>query len=143
MAGLDDEVQASGAKFDIGDIPDVEGDPALLTQLFQNLVSNAIKYRSALRPVITIRGEPGPDGLVKISVADNGIGIDPVHSCAIFEMMKRLHDDSHYPGMGVGLAFCREIVESHGGEIWLDETHLDGARFCLTLPAACVAAPVQ
>lgn len=143
VAGLDDEVQASGAKFDIGDIPDVEGDPALLTQLFQNLVSNAIKYRSALRPVITIRGEPGPDGLVKISVADNGIGIDPVHSSAIFEMMKRLHDDSHYPGMGVGLAFCREIVESHGGEIWLDETHLDGARFCLTLPAACVAAPVQ
>ena len=135
MSALEDEIEASGAKLDIGDLPDIEGDPVLLTQLFQNLVSNAIKYRSALPPVITVRAKSRSDGMVKFSIADNGIGIDPAHAQTIFEMMKRLHDESRYPGMGVGLAFCREIVESHGGEIWLDETHLDGARFCLTLPA--------
>lgn len=134
VSALEDEIEASGATLDIGDLPEVEGDKVLLTQLFQNLVSNAIKYRSGVPPVIRIRGHLRDDGLVNISITDNGIGIDPAHSAAIFEMMKRLHDQSHYPGMGVGLAFCRQIVESHGGEIWLDETHLDGARFCLTLP---------
>ncbi|KPP81941.1 MAG: Two-component hybrid sensor and regulator [Oceanicaulis sp. HLUCCA04] len=133
-SALEDEIEASGARLELGDLPEVEGDPVLLTQLFQNLVSNAIKYRSAQPPVITIQASNRDDGLVKISITDNGIGIDPAHSETIFEMMKRLHDGVRYPGMGVGLAFCREIVESHGGEIWLDETHLDGARFCLTLP---------
>ncbi|MGY6663019.1 MAG: sensor histidine kinase [Glycocaulis sp.] len=135
MSALEDEIEASGATLDIADLPEIEADPVLLTQLFQNLVSNAIKYRSALAPVITIRASQGEDGMVAISIADNGIGIDPAHAETIFQMMKRLHDDTRYPGMGVGLAFCREIVESHGGEIWLDETHLDGARFCLTLPS--------
>ncbi|AZU05377.1 histidine kinase [Glycocaulis alkaliphilus] len=135
MSALEDEIEASGATLDIADLPEIEGDPVLLTQLFQNLVSNAIKYRSALAPVITVRASQGEDGMVAISIADNGIGIDPAHAETIFQMMRRLHDDTRYPGMGVGLAFCREIVESHGGEIWLDETHLDGARFCLTLPS--------
>lgn len=134
LKGLEDELEASGARVDIGELPDIAGDPVLLTQLFQNLVSNAIKYRSALPPVVRIEGRVRDDGMAKISITDNGIGIAPEHAGAIFEMMRRLHDDTRYPGMGVGLAFCREIVESHGGEIWLDETHLDGARFCLTLP---------
>lgn len=135
VSALEDEIEASGAIVDGGSLPEIEGDPVLLTQLFQNLVSNAIKYRSAHPPVITIRAKVRDDGMVKISIADNGIGIDPAHAETVFQMMKRLHDDARYPGMGVGLAFCREIVESHGGEIWLDETYLDGARFCLTLPA--------
>ncbi|WP_371392850.1 ATP-binding protein [Glycocaulis abyssi] len=134
-SSLDDEIEASGASLDFDGLPAVEGDTVLLTQLFQNLVSNAIKYRSALAPVITVRGRQADDGMIEISIADNGIGIDPAHAQTIFQMMKRLHDDTRYPGMGVGLAFCKEIVESHGGEIWLDETHLHGARFCLTLPA--------
>lgn len=134
LKGLEDELEASGARVDVGELPDIAGDPVLLTQLFQNLVSNAIKYRSALPPVVRIEGRLRDDGMAKFSITDNGIGIAPEHSGAIFEMMRRLHDDTRYPGMGVGLAFCREIVESHGGEIWLDETHLDGARFCLTLP---------
>jgi signal transduction histidine kinase len=136
MSALEDDIQASGASLEFGDLPHVEGDPVLLTQLFQNLVSNAIKYRSALPPVITINASQGDDGMVAVSITDNGIGIDPAHAETIFQMMKRLHDNTRYQGMGVGLAFCREIVESHGGEIWLDETHLHGARFCLTLPAA-------
>jgi len=90
-SALEDEIETSGARLDFDDLPEVEGDPVLLTQLFQNLVSNAIKYRSAQPPVIEIRASSRDDGLVKISITDNGIGIDPAHSESIFEMMKRLH----------------------------------------------------
>lgn len=134
---LDEEITASGAVIGTGNLPRVLGDEVLLTQLFQNLIGNSIKYRGEEPPEVTISaGRKRDDGLVRISIADNGIGIEPRHADTIFEMMKRLHDGSRYPGMGVGLAFCRQIVESHGGEIWLDETHLKGARFCLTLPSA-------
>lgn len=134
---LDEEITASGAVIETGNLPRVLGDEVLLTQLFYNLIGNSIKYRGEEPPKITISaGRKRDDGLVRISIADNGIGIEPRHADTIFEMMKRLHDGSQYPGMGVGLAFCRQIVESHGGEIWLDETHLKGARFCLTLPSA-------
>lgn len=134
---LDEEIAASGAVIEAGRIPRLMGDPVLLTQLFENLVSNSIKYRREAAPVITISaGKPDADGMVELTFTDNGIGIEPRHAGTIFEMMKRLHDAARYPGMGVGLAFCRQIVESHGGEIWLDETHLKGARFRLTLPVA-------
>lgn len=136
-AGLDDEIAGSGAQISLPALPRIRGDQVLLTQLFQNLLGNAIKYRGDEPPQITVSAsKPRDDGMVRICVADNGIGIEPRHADTIFEMMKRLHDGSRYPGMGVGLAFCRQIVESHGGEIWLDETHLKGARFCLTLPSA-------
>lgn len=136
-AGLDDEIAESGAQISLSTLPRIRGDQVLLTQLFQNLLGNAIKYRGDEPPQITVSaGKARDDGMVKICVTDNGIGIEPRHANTIFEMMKRLHDGSRYPGMGVGLAFCRQIVESHGGEIWLDETHLKGARFCLTLPSA-------
>lgn len=134
---LEESITASGAVIEAGRIPRLKGDPVLLTQLFENLVSNSIKYRSEAPPHITISANKSDsDGMVELTVTDNGIGIEPRHAATIFEMMKRLHDASRYPGMGVGLAFCRQIVESHGGEIWLDETHLKGARFRLTLPVA-------
>ncbi|MGP1274499.1 MAG: sensor histidine kinase [Caulobacterales bacterium] len=135
ISALEDEIEAAGAEVRGQGLPEVEGDPVLLTQLFQNLVSNAIKYRSSRPPIVSISARERGDSMVEIMVTDNGIGIDPAHKESIFLMMKRLHEAARYPGMGVGLAFCREIVESHGGEIWLDETYLDGARFCLTLPA--------
>lgn len=137
QTALEEEIETSGAVIEVSSLPEVAGDEVLLTQLFQNLLSNAIKYRGQEPPRIVIAGgQERDDGMVKLSVTDNGIGIEPRHAQTIFEMMKRLHDSARYPGMGVGLAFCRQITESHGGEIWLDETHLKGARFCLTLPAA-------
>lgn len=134
---LEDEIAASGATIRTEPVPAIMGDPVLLTQLFENLISNSIKYRAEAAPLITVSaGKTDADGMMELIVTDNGIGIEPRHAGPIFEMMKRLHDASRYPGMGVGLAFCRQIVESHGGEIWLDETYLEGARFRMTLPLA-------
>jgi light-regulated signal transduction histidine kinase (bacteriophytochrome) len=113
----------------------VRGDFHLLTQLFQNLFANSIKYRRQDRPVvIRVTASTGQEE-VRIAVEDNGIGVDPAHSERIFGVFQRLHlDEKLYSGTGIGLALCRRIAESHEGRIELDTTHRNGARFVVTLP---------
>lgn len=121
---------------------DVEGDVTvyadfnLLTQLFQNLFANSLKYRQPHSAVeIKARARHVPDGL-KIDVEDNGIGIDPEQAERIFGVFQRLHaDEKLYSGTGIGLALCRRIIESHDGSIYLDTSCQDGARFVVMLPA--------
>jgi len=134
-------VEGVGGQLEIvGDLPPVQGDAAHLERLFQNLVGNAVKYRSPerrLKVVITARRD---GALLEIAVADNGIGIKPEHAERAFLIFQRLHPSGTYAGTGIGLAICRKIVEMHGGQIWIDcrggsEGEGVGTTFRMTLPA--------
>ncbi len=106
----------------------------LLLEVFQNLLSNAIKYRTARPPAIHLSATH-EGGWLKFSIADNGIGIKPEYVKKIFGMFKRLHRDE-YPGVGIGLAICKRIVERYGGRIWVEPEPGRGATFYFTLPPA-------
>jgi PAS domain S-box-containing protein len=124
----------SGAHIECAGLPWVMGDEAQLTQLFQNLIGNAIKFRGEETPRIRVWAEPD-DGFWRFAVQDNGIGIAPEYSERIFQMFQRLHSRSKYPGTGIGLAICKKIVERHGGHIWV-EAAPPGTVFKFTLPKA-------
>ena len=124
--------EASGATVTQGAMPEVSADSAQLTQLFQNLVGNAMKFRGEAAPAIHIEGEERPDVWV-FSVRDNGIGLDTQFANRIFMMFQRLHNKTEYPGTGIGLAICKKIVERHGGRIWVDSTPGNGCTFGFTL----------
>jgi PAS domain S-box-containing protein len=130
-AAIDD----SGAAVTCGQLPLVLGDEAQLTQLFQNLVGNAIKFRGPESPQVTINASQ-KDGEWLFSVRDNGIGIDPVQHHRVFQIFQRLHSREKYPGTGIGLAICQRIVERHGGRIWIDSAPECGTTFYFTLPPA-------
>ncbi|TMR90965.1 sensor histidine kinase [Nonomuraea basaltis] len=118
------------------DLPKVKGNRLQLTQLFQNLIENAIKFRSEAPPRIHI-GAKRSGGMWEFSCADNGIGVEPKYADRIFLIFQRLHARDVYPGTGIGLALCRKIVEYHGGQLWLDRSaEGQGATFRWTLPAA-------
>ena len=120
------------ARIDIGEMPRVLGDKVQLTQLFQNLLSNALKYHSDEVPVIRISAREEP-GYWEFSIADNGIGIDPQFFDKIFIIFQRLHNKSDYSGTGIGLAICKKIVERHGGRIWVESTPEKGTTFYFTI----------
>lgn len=114
-------------------LPVVMGDEIQLGQVFQNLISNAIKYRGSVDPRIhiSVRQE---DGDWVFTVKDNGIGIDPQYHERIFGIFKRLHG-RELPGTGMGLAICKRIIERHGGRIWVESGTGSGSRFHFTIPA--------
>lgn len=114
-------------------LPTVQADPAQLTQLFQNLLGNAIKFRSEEPPQIHVSAERRP-GAWCFAVRDNGIGIAPDYFERIFVIFQRLYPRRVYPGTGIGLALCKKIVERHGGQIWVDSHLGHGATFCFTIP---------
>jgi len=129
-------MQESGARVDCGDLPRVAMHDHRLAQVFQNLISNAIKYRGEAAPVIRIEAEREGD-FVMFSISDNGIGIDPKYGEKIFGVFHRLHPASQYPGSGMGLAICEKIVEQYGGRIWLEESRPGaGSTFRFTVLAA-------
>ena len=133
LANLRGAVQESGALIEQAPLPRVWGDSTQLLRLFQNLIGNAIKFRSTDSPRVKISAESVGDHWV-ISVRDNGIGIDPGYFERIFVLFQRLHDRSRYPGTGIGLAVCKKIVELHGGTIWLESQPGQGACFRFTMP---------
>ena len=122
----------SGAVVTHGPLPAVMANETMLTQLFQNLIGNSIKYRSALTPEIHIAAARSAEGWL-FSVRDNGLGIDPADAQFIFGMFKRLHADK-VSGTGIGLALCKKLVERHGGRIWVESEVGHGAIFHFTLP---------
>jgi signal transduction histidine kinase len=107
-----------------------------MVQLLQNLVGNAIKYRSTEPPQIHLSAEQREAAWV-FSVSDNGIGIDPEYAQEVFRIFRRLHGQA-YPGTGIGLAICQRIVESYGGRIWVESSVGRGSRFCFTFPQSAV-----
>jgi signal transduction histidine kinase len=114
-------------------LPAVDGDPSLLTALFQNVVANAVKFRSEAPPRIEVAAARS-DGEWSFRVADNGIGIDEAYVERVFVIFQRLHAKELYPGTGIGLALCKKIVEFHGGRIWIDTAVPTGTTVCWTLP---------
>ena len=134
LANLDVTIASAGVEVVRHELPTLPGDPVLLTALFQNLVANSVKYRSPDRPGrVEIRAEQ-IDEAWRLTVDDNGIGIDPEYGERIFTIFQRLHLRDEYGGTGIGLALCRKIVEFHRGRIWLAEKAEPGARFQFTLP---------
>jgi PAS domain S-box-containing protein len=132
-----EHIGASGARVHAGELPSVTGNSSALTHLWQNLIGNALTYRSERTPEIDISATDVGDGW-EIAITDNGIGVPAEHAERIFEMHARLHAYKDIPGTGIGLAACRRIAEAHGGRIWLDTSYADGARFVVWLPKSPV-----
>lgn len=125
----------SGARIARGDLPTVPADASQVTQLFQNLVGNAIKFRGDQPPEIAIGAEQAGREWI-FHVRDNGIGIDRNSVDKLFVLFKRLHSLAEYPGTGIGLAICKKIVERHGGRIWVEPEPGRGSTFRFTIPVA-------
>lgn len=138
IANLRMVIDESKAKIEVGHFPHVRADETHLTLVFQNLLSNAIKFRGTEPPVIRLWAEDEPQ-LVRIHVADNGIGIEPAHRTRIFQMFQRLHTREKFPGNGIGLTICKRIIEDLGGAIYVEEglesaQGKHGACFTCVLP---------
>ncbi len=133
LANLKVAIEESGAKVTSHNLPRLNADSVQLTQLFQNLIGNAIKFRRAELPVVQISAEPH-ESEWRFCVRDNGIGIDPKYFERIFLVFQRLHTRQEYPGTGMGLAICKKIVERHGGRIWVESVPGQGTKFWFTLP---------
>jgi PAS domain S-box-containing protein len=127
-------IEESGAVITHDPLPAVMGDGVQLEQLFQNLISNAIKFRGKDRPEVHI-GLTNKTVEWEFSIQDNGIGIEPQFSDRIFAIFQRLHMQEEYPGTGLGLAICKRIVERHGGRIWVESEFGKGSTFYFTIPA--------
>jgi PAS domain S-box-containing protein len=135
IQNLESQIEESRAEILLSKLPDFYGDAELLRHLMQNLIANAVKYRRmGARPRIKIyAGEIG--SMLHLYVEDNGIGIDRKYAGTIFTAFQRLHkDEKVYDGFGIGLALCRQIVESHQGTIELDTNYRVGSRFVVKLP---------
>lgn len=146
LGDLDQTIASTGARVEVGPLPCLEGDVVQMRQLFQNLVSNALKYRAPhTSPRVTVEAEyldhsgrvigAGRGAvLARIRVSDNGIGFEPEYAERIFELFQRLHGRDQYDGTGIGLGVCRRIVSRHGGTITAEGRPGDGATFTVTLP---------
>jgi len=133
IANLQESIKDAKAEVNVAPLPIVLADSTQLTQLFQNLIGNAIKYRNERKPEIHVAATPnGKDWI--FSVRDNGIGIEPQYFERIFQMFQRLHTRKEYSGTGIGLAVCRKIVERHGGRIWVESEAGKGSTFLFTIP---------
>lgn len=134
IANLATAIHENKAEVSSGPLPAIGGDPTLMLQLFQNLISNGLKYRKRdTPPHIVVSAEQAEQEWL-FSVRDNGIGIKKEDFDRIFQIFQRLHTREEYPGTGIGLASCKKIVEQHGGKIWLESTPGEGATFFFTIP---------
>ncbi|MGA1825987.1 MAG: ATP-binding protein [bacterium] len=131
---LDRTIKESGATITYDSLPVLRVNASLMIQLFQNLISNAIKFCKKDNPPCIHIGAEEKDGIWTFVVRDNGIGIEPQYEERIFQIFQRLHTRDEYSGSGIGLAICKKIAELHGGRIWLESQLGEGAAFYVTIP---------
>jgi signal transduction histidine kinase len=132
LSNLKATLDESGAVVDYGTLPEVTADPILLSQVFQNLIGNALKFCSEKPPIIHLSAEKKDEEWL-FSINDNGIGIPPEQTGRIFEVFQRSHAKSNYQGTGIGLAICKKIIEHHGGRIWVESEPGKGSTFLFTI----------
>ncbi len=134
LKSLEVAVREAAAVVEVARLPMINGEGGEMGQVFLNLIGNALKFRKpGVEPVISITSEHRGDTW-QITVADNGIGMDPQYKERIFQIFQRLHTRSEYPGTGIGLAICKRIIEGHGGSITVDTAPGAGSKFKITLP---------
>lgn len=134
VSTLQPAIDAAGALVRVGPLPVVRGDHAQLEQVVQNLLTNALKFvRPGQTPAVEVAARRAGDEWI-VSVADNGIGVEPRFAERIFGMFQRLHPRDVYPGTGIGLAICKRVVERHGGRIWVEPAPGGGSIFSFTIP---------
>jgi PAS domain S-box-containing protein len=134
MANLEARIKDTEAQIALGPMPTVNADAGQMARLFQNLISNAMKFCGELTPRIDV-GCVRQDNEWIISIKDNGIGIEPQYADKIFVIFQRLHTRSEYEGTGIGLAVCKRVVDRHGGRIWFDSKPGEGTTFFFSIPA--------
>jgi light-regulated signal transduction histidine kinase (bacteriophytochrome) len=139
LANVKEAVEESGALVTHDPLPTVMADASQMVQLFQNLLSNVIKFRNEKPLIMVSAAQKGNEWL--FSVKDNGIGIAPEFMEHIFKMFEREYASAEYPGTGVGLAICKKIVERHGGRIWVKSEIGKGSTFYFTISAKRVERP--
>jgi len=140
LKNLHQMIEESGATVTSGDLPTLPADHGQMVQLFQNLISNAIKFRGKDPPRIQVHATPDGDSWT-FAVRDNGIGIEERYFPKIFQIFQRLHARGQYPGTGIGLALCQRIVSRHGGKIWVESIPGSGSIFHFTLSVRPPAGP--
>jgi signal transduction histidine kinase len=133
IARLQASIKETGAKITTDGLPTIHFDDVQLTQLFQNLIGNAIKFRREQAPRIHINAVHKDSGW-QFAVTDNGIGVEPQYTERIFQIFQRLHGRGKYPGTGIGLSICKKIVERHNGKIWVESKPGNGSTFYFTVP---------
>ena len=134
LGTLAPQIEAAGARVEVGPLPTVLGVEGELARVFQNLLANALKFRADARPVIAVSAARSPREWT-LTVADNGPGVSERNRDRIFELFARGQVDGEAPGTGLGLAVCRKVVELHGGRIWVEPAPGGGSAFRMTLPA--------
>jgi light-regulated signal transduction histidine kinase (bacteriophytochrome) len=131
---LHDGAKSNSLEFHVGKLPNATADRSLLEQVWSNLLSNAIKFSAQKdHPVVEVGAIVAEDENIYF-VRDNGAGFDPRYRDKLFGVFQRLHDESEFPGTGVGLALVHRIITRHGGRIWADSQPGDGATFHFSLP---------
>lgn len=133
LANLKVSIKESGASIDTEQLPSIMANRGGVTMLFQNLISNAIKFRSEVPPKIVIKAIEGVD-MWEFSVSDNGIGILEEHYELIFDVFQKIHARNEYPGTGIGLSICKRVIEGLGGSIRVESKMNEGATFYFTIP---------
>jgi signal transduction histidine kinase len=135
LSDLESRITRSGAKIELENLPTVEADGMQMRQLFQNLISNALKFhKKDVPPEVVIRGRMNGSSACEVLVKDNGVGFDEKYIQRIFKPFERLHGRSDYEGTGMGLAICQKIVKRHGGSIHVESKLNEGCTFTITLP---------
>ena len=133
-------IEESHAEIDFEVLPAVRADAVQLTQVFQNLIGNALKFHGEHPPHIRIGAKPSDDKWV-FHVEDNGIGIEKEYAERVFHMFQRLNERGRYEGSGIGLAIVKKIVERHGGRVWFESKPNIGTTFYFTIPANAEKSP--
>ena len=135
LGDLSQAIAESGATVTYDQLPSLRAHSTHIHQLFQNLISNAIKYRRPGCPPVVHVSAQKQDGYWTFSVRDNGIGIEPEYKEHVFGLFKRLHTNDEYSGTGIGLAVCQRIVERYQGRIWVESEPGQGSTFKFAIPA--------